>query len=167
MLKIVLSNKWVLSELWLVYATKLLPAFLLQDSAPTQVILVEGLSNREHQRQGIQEVQISKGERPSTTYVDGYVLSNLSLVLFPVLSSTGRALSRAPAHSYLALGPIYFGVVLAEPCEIEDHVLPTQAGNGKNSMLHMIPIMEDKVDYGADGTCFVGCSIDVVNWNGL
>ncbi|KAG5348575.1 hypothetical protein C0989_009698, partial [Termitomyces sp. Mn162] len=154
-------------ELQLMYATKLLSVLLLWGSTTTLVVLVEGLSMRECQRWGFQEVQIGKGERPGMTCIDGHMLSNLSPVFFPVLSSTGRALPRAPAHGYLSLGPIYFRVVLTEPCETKDHVLPTQYGNGKNSILHVILIIEDKVNYRADGACFIGCSINVVDQNGL
>ncbi|KAG5331576.1 hypothetical protein C0989_007972 [Termitomyces sp. Mn162] len=149
------------------YATKLLSMLLLQSSTTALVVLVEGLSTREHQRQGIQEIQIGKGERPCTTCIDGCVLLNLSLAFFPVLGSTGRALPRAPAQGYLSLGPIYLGVVLVEPCKAKDHVLPTQASDGKNGVLHVIPIVEDQVNHGADGACFIGCSINVVDQNQL
>ncbi|KAG5333529.1 hypothetical protein C0989_005511 [Termitomyces sp. Mn162] len=154
-------------ELQLVYATKLLSAPLLWGSTTSPVILVEGLSTRKCQRWGIQEVQISEGERPSRTCIDGHMLSNLSLVFFLVFSSTGRALLKAPAHGYLSLGPIYLGVVLVEPCETKDHVLPTQASDSKNNVLYIIPVAEDQVNHGADGACFVEHSINVVDWNWL
>ncbi|KAG5347995.1 hypothetical protein C0989_011297, partial [Termitomyces sp. Mn162] len=151
----------------LVYATKLLSALLFWGSTTAPVILVEGLSTRECQRQGIQKVQTGKGEGPSTTCIDGHMLLDSSPAFFPVLSSAGRALPRESAHGYLSLGPIYLGVVLVEPHEAKDHVLPIQADDSKNSMLCMIPIVEDQINYGADGTCFVGCSVNVVDQNWL
>ncbi|KAG5325087.1 hypothetical protein C0989_011632 [Termitomyces sp. Mn162] len=139
----------------------------MEGSATALVILVEDLSIGECQRQGTQEVQIGKGEWPGMTCTNGHVLPDLSPGFFPVFSGAGKALSRVPAHDCLSLGPIYFGVVLAEPCETKDYVLPIQAAGGKNGMLHMIPIAEDQVDHGADGAYFAGCSVDVVDWNWL
>ncbi|KAG5330865.1 hypothetical protein C0989_008530 [Termitomyces sp. Mn162] len=137
--------------------------FLLWSSATSLVILVEGLSTRKCQRQGIQEVQICKGERAGMTCMDGCVLLDSSLVFFLVLSSVGGALSRASAYGYLSLGSIYLGVVLAEPSETKDHVLPTQTGDDKNGMLCMIPIADDQVNHKVDGICFVRCSVNVVD----
>ncbi|KAG5350073.1 hypothetical protein C0989_000365 [Termitomyces sp. Mn162] len=158
---------YFLQELQFIYTAKLLSAFLLQGSATALVILVEGLSMGECQGQKIQEVQVSKGERLSVTHADGHMLSNSSLAFFLGLGGTDRALPRAPAHCYLALGSVYFRAVLTEPYKAEDHVLSAQAGDGKDCMLHMVLIVEDKVNYGADGACFMRCSINVENWNGL
>ncbi|KAG5335703.1 hypothetical protein C0989_000608 [Termitomyces sp. Mn162] len=119
------------------------------------------------QEWGIQEIQVGKGERPSTTHADGHMLLNSSLAFFLGLSSTGRTLLRASAYCYLALGLVYFGIVLAELCEAKDHVLSAQAGDSKDCMLCMVLIMENKVNYGIDGICFVRYSVNVEDWNGL
>ncbi|KAG5334842.1 hypothetical protein C0989_002805 [Termitomyces sp. Mn162] len=151
----------------LVYATKLPSTLLLWSSTTALVVLIEGLSTKEHQRWGIQEVQISKRERSGMTFADGCMLSNTGLAFLPVLHGTGRALPRASAHGYLSFGLIYLGVVLMELHETKDHVLPTQAGDSENGMLHMIPIAENQVSHRVDGACFVRHSVNVVDWNGL
>ncbi|KAG6869452.1 hypothetical protein C0995_002961 [Termitomyces sp. Mi166 len=64
-------------------------------------------------------------------------------------------------------GPIDLGVMLSEPREPKDHVLPSQAGDGKYGALHMAPIAEDQVNHRANCASFVGRPVDVVDWNGL
>ncbi|KAG5334286.1 hypothetical protein C0989_003512 [Termitomyces sp. Mn162] len=141
--------------------------FLLWGSAATLVIPIEGLSTRECQEWEIEEVQISEVERASIACADGCMLLNLSSAFFLGLGSAGRASARAPAHCDLVLGPVYFGVVLLEPCGTKDHVLLAQSDDGKDCTLHVILIMKDEVDYRADSTCFVVCSVNVEDQNGL
>ncbi|KAG5338213.1 hypothetical protein C0989_007968 [Termitomyces sp. Mn162] len=140
---------------------------LLQGSAIAPIILIKGLSTRECQRQGVQEVYISEGKRACMTCLDGCMLSDLGLMLHSVLCGTGRALPGASTHGHLFFGPIDLGIMLSEPHEPKDHVLPSQAGDGKYGMLCMIPIAENQVNHGANCAGFVGHSVNVVDRNGL
>ncbi|KAG6867658.1 hypothetical protein C0993_012664 [Termitomyces sp. T159_Od127] len=99
--------------------------FQLFFRSPTAVliILIEGLSMGKCQGWRVQEVEVHKEEVACMASLDGHVLLRSGLVLFLDFSCTGETPLEALAHRYLALGPVYFQVVLLEPSEAKDLVL--------------------------------------------
>ncbi|KAG6892078.1 hypothetical protein C0993_004948, partial [Termitomyces sp. T159_Od127] len=96
---------------------------VLWGPATAPVILVEGLSTRECQKQKVQKIKVGEGEVAYTTSPDGRMLLRTGPALFLDLSCTGRAPPGTPAHCYFAPGPVYLRVVLPEPSKAKDHVL--------------------------------------------
>src|SRR3981189_3570156 len=80
--------------------------------------------------------------------------------------AASRALRWTSRHPNLLRLPVNFGVVLAEAGEAEDHTLLAQRCNCELGSLCMPFLAEyDVCDFGYC-TCFIGCSIDIVDGDG-
>ena len=70
-------------------------------------------------------------------------------------------------HLYFSGLIIDLQVVVLEPDIAEDHVLLSEARDGKERPFGVGLIMEDYIHHFGDLTCFIGEAIQVVHWYGI
>src|SRR6267154_1390545 len=82
------------------------------------------------------------------------------------LRSTGAVATRTPGHLNLTCTPIDLQVVLMKPGVCQYHVLVAKAGYSKVSTFSVVSVPENHVYHLADGSRFLGRTINIVHWDG-
>src|SRR6267154_4640964 len=82
------------------------------------------------------------------------------------LRSAGAAATWTPGHLNLTRSPIDLRVVLMKPGVSQYHVLVAKAGYSKVGTFSMVSVPENHVYHLADGSRFIGRTINIVHWDG-
>src|SRR6266478_1154159 len=82
------------------------------------------------------------------------------------LRPTSAAAARTPRHFNLTRTPIDLRVVLTEPGVSQYHVLVAKTGYSEMGTFGMVLVSENRVYHLADGSRFIGRTIDIVHWDG-
>src|SRR5882672_9407973 len=82
------------------------------------------------------------------------------------LCPTSAAAARTPRHFNLTHTPIDLRVVLSKPGVSQYHVLVAKTGYSEVGMFGMVSVSENHVYHLADGSRFVGRTINIVHWDG-
>src|SRR6266436_2745650 len=82
------------------------------------------------------------------------------------LRLTSAAAARRPRHFNITHTPIDLWVVLTEPGVSQYHVLVAQTGYSKMGTFGVVSVSENCVYHLADGSRFIGRTINIVHWDG-
>src|SRR5882672_3097236 len=82
------------------------------------------------------------------------------------LCPTSAAAARAPRHFNLTRTPVDFWVVLTEPGVSQYHVLVAKTGYSEMGTFGVVSVSENRVYHLADGSRFIGRTINIVHWDG-
>jgi len=82
------------------------------------------------------------------------------------LCPTSAAAAWTPRHFNLTRTPIDLQVVLSKPGVSQYHVLVAKTGYSEMGTFGVVSVSENRVYHLTDGSRFIGCTIDIVHWDG-
>src|SRR6266436_4441488 len=93
-------------------------------------------------------------------------LRSAFMALLLDLRLTSAAAARTPRHFNLTHTPVNFRVVLTEPGVSQYHVLVAKTGYSEMGTFSVVSVLENRVYHLADGSRFIGRTINIVHWDG-
>ena len=96
-------------------------------------------------------------------------MSDFCLVFMALLLDlrpTSATAARTPRHFNLTRTPVDFRVVLTEPGVSQYHVLVAKTGYSEMGTFGVVSVSENRVYHLADGSRFIGRTINIVHWDG-
>jgi len=88
------------------------------------------------------------------------------MVLLLDLHSAGAAATWTPGHLNLTRTPVDLRVVLTKPGVSQYDVLVAKTGYSEVSTFSVVLVLENRVYHLTDGPRFIGCTINIVHWDG-